>query len=713
VAITPFGRARAPGAQPLFDSAEEPEDAAPVVTANDEALALALQKEELGEDEDEADPELARALALSRREAAEREQEQEPAKPADLALPSDEEDEFEEVALVPSRSLTPGNVSAGHDEPIVVGDSESEDDLVEAVPQPPEVPIPELSDERGPRASAAASRSASRTANLVAQSRPQPQPKTQPQPQAQPKPQPQFQPTLRLEASSDDDEFEEVPTPTATSESPAGFVPKPARARPAPRPNLSKLVQMSRPKTPEPESSPEPDLEPMQEPSPEVDVQDQRSPSYEPPRRGAPSPSPGSEEGPFDSLRRAPSPSPGPEEGPFDSLRRAPSPSPPPESDDGPLAGLRRAPSPSPPPFETPASLLEPEQTIQDESARDEPAEETAEPTLQDAPARSRRYDYDSDEDEPIEWSRSPTPQPRAQNEAVSALRRTSTAISLASEPDGDDEDEMAPADMVAEEDDYARFLAQIKNRDLNEVRGEIDDEIRVLNAQKQAAQRDSDEITHSMVVQIQTLLRHFGIPYITAPMEAEAQCAKLAELGLVDGIITDDSDVFLFGGTQCFKNIFNDAKFAECFLATDIERELSLTRERLVSLSYLLGSDYTLGLPGVGPVLALELLANFPGPDGLVHFRDWWLKVQAGTDTEDEADTKWKKSFVSRNPGLLLTGRKSGSQTRSSSTTPGQTRTSARHTSTRPQTRATSRSTGAFPVSRPCERKHQPLHHH
>jgi DNA excision repair protein ERCC-5 len=217
------------------------------------------------------------------------------------------------------------------------------------------------------------------------------------------------------------------------------------------------------------------------------------------------------------------------------------------------------------------------------------------------------------------------------------------------SEPRDDDDDEMAPADMVNEEDDYARFLAQIKNRDLNEVREEIDDEIRVLNNQAKAAIRDSDEITQSMVSQIQTLLRHFGIPYITAPMEAEAQCAKLAELGLVDGVITDDSDVFLFGAVQCFKNIFNDAKFAECFLASDIERELSLTRERLVSLSYLLGSDYTLGLTGVGPVLALELLANFPGPDGLVNFRQWWLRVQTATDSEEEADTKWKKAFVSR----------------------------------------------------------------
>jgi DNA excision repair protein ERCC-5 len=136
--------------------------------------------------------------------------------------------------------------------------------------------------------------------------------------------------------------------------------------------------------------------------------------------------------------------------------------------------------------------------------------------------------------------------------------------------------------------------------------------------------------------------------------MEAEAQCAKLAELNLVDGIITDDSDVFLFGGKQCFKNIFNDAKYAECFLLSDLDREMSLSRERLISLAYLLGSDYTIGLPGVGPVVALELLANFPGPQGVERFKEWWLRVQRGLDSVEETDTKWKQSFVS---GMLYRG--------------------------------------------------------
>jgi len=134
--------------------------------------------------------------------------------------------------------------------------------------------------------------------------------------------------------------------------------------------------------------------------------------------------------------------------------------------------------------------------------------------------------------------------------------------------------------------------------------------------------------------------------------MEAEAQCATLLTLGLVEGVITDDSDVFLFGATRVFKNMFNQSKTVECFLASDLQRELGLTREKLIQLAYLLGSDYVEGLEKVGPVVAMEILNEFDDKSGerqdsLVLFKEWWSKVQTGKDKDEENMSDFRKRFV------------------------------------------------------------------
>ncbi|KAI5983350.1 hypothetical protein EDD15DRAFT_2533782 [Pisolithus albus] len=218
-----------------------------------------------------------------------------------------------------------------------------------------------------------------------------------------------------------------------------------------------------------------------------------------------------------------------------------------------------------------------------------------------------------------IEWSRSPSP---AGADLLPTVHPEATMVE-----DWDAAQEMDPQ---AEEGEFARFVSEVKERDLEVVRHEIDEEIRFLNQQRKAALRDSDDITQQMISQIMLMLRLFGIPYITAPMEAEAQCAELVRLGLVEGIITDDSDVFLFGGLRVYKNMFNQSKTVECFLLSDLSREFGLTRDAL-------------------------LMQEFPGDDGLHKFKDWWFKVQSGRDRAEDNKTAFRKRFKKKFKDLYL----------------------------------------------------------
>jgi 5'-3' exonuclease len=46
---------------------------------------------------------------------------------------------------------------------------------------------------------------------------------------------------------------------------------------------------------------------------------------------------------------------------------------------------------------------------------------------------------------------------------------------------------------------------------------------------------------------------------------------------GLVDAVITDDSDAFLFGATHVYRNVFESKKYVEVYAASRITAELGL----------------------------------------------------------------------------------------------------------------------------------------
>ncbi|XP_073899120.1 DNA excision repair protein ERCC-5 isoform X2 [Castor canadensis] len=169
------------------------------------------------------------------------------------------------------------------------------------------------------------------------------------------------------------------------------------------------------------------------------------------------------------------------------------------------------------------------------------------------------------------------------------------------------------------------------------------------LNAQKQQQERIAATVTGQMFLESQELLRLFGIPYIDAPMEAEAQCAILDLTDQTSGTITDDSDIWLFGARHVYKNFFNKNKFVEYYQYVDFHNQLGLDRNKLINLAYLLGSDYTEGIPTVGCVTAMEILNEFPGHglEPLLKFSEWWREAQASKKIRPNPhDTKVKRKL-------------------------------------------------------------------
>ncbi|TWU78216.1 Rad2 nuclease [Metarhizium rileyi] len=130
-------------------------------------------------------------------------------------------------------------------------------------------------------------------------------------------------------------------------------------------------------------------------------------------------------------------------------------------------------------------------------------------------------------------------------------------------------------------------------------------------------------DVTPEMASTLIQQLKQMGIPYIVAPYEADAQLVYLERQGLVNGILSDDSDLLVFGAKRLLTKLdqygncieINRRDFCAC-------REVSLTGwtdtdfRRMAIMS---GCDYLDGLPGVGLKTAHRMLRKSKTPERVV----------------------------------------------------------------------------------------------
>lgn len=279
-------------------------------------------------------------------------------------------------------------------------------------------------------------------------------------------------------------------------------------------------------------------------------------------------------------------------------------------------------------------------ETVNHSGNQEQPVDETE----QEAPNGPEAGKNNRENIERGQVSHDASPEPELQTEAKPAKE------TLVYEINENDEEELIK-NLETEEDQHEQFRAELGSKLEVPLNSSITDE-QLLQEKLQKAKRDLDEVTETMIRDVQELLKRFGIPYITAPMEAEAQCAELFRMGLVDGIVTDDSDCFLFGGSRVYKNMFNQKQYVECYIAEDIEHKIGLDQGKLIELAMLLGSDYTEGIKGIGPVMAMEVLAEF---GTLANFKKWFDRHTKTSAVAEQPSALEKKLLTRIKSGKLF----------------------------------------------------------
>ncbi len=135
--------------------------------------------------------------------------------------------------------------------------------------------------------------------------------------------------------------------------------------------------------------------------------------------------------------------------------------------------------------------------------------------------------------------------------------------------------------------------------------------------AYKQA--RLATRIDATVIGSAQRLLDLLGVPWLTAPSEGEAQAARMAADGTVAYAVSQDYDALLFGAPDLARNITISGRRRlhgrtivvepERIRLAEVLDGLGVTREDLVKVGILVGTDFNEGLRGVGPKTALKIV--------------------------------------------------------------------------------------------------------
>ncbi len=135
--------------------------------------------------------------------------------------------------------------------------------------------------------------------------------------------------------------------------------------------------------------------------------------------------------------------------------------------------------------------------------------------------------------------------------------------------------------------------------------------------AYKQA--RSSSRVDTTIVETSKELLRLMGLPTVQAPGEGEAQAAYMGEKGEARYVVSQDYDTLLFGAPNLVRNLTVSGKRKirgrqitvnpEQIVLAGVLDGLNLTREQLIEIAILVGTDFNPGIRGIGAKTGLKIV--------------------------------------------------------------------------------------------------------
>jgi 5'-3' exonuclease len=108
-------------------------------------------------------------------------------------------------------------------------------------------------------------------------------------------------------------------------------------------------------------------------------------------------------------------------------------------------------------------------------------------------------------------------------------------------------------------------------------------------------------------------------VPYYDAPLEAEKLCSDLCKRGLVDAVLTEDSDVMAYGCPVYLSKI--DVKKEKCVRISfqDVLTNFEMIEEEFLDMCIMFGTDYNKRIRNFGPCKIVPHVQKFKNIENII----------------------------------------------------------------------------------------------
>ncbi|CAH2068716.1 unnamed protein product, partial [Iphiclides podalirius] len=135
-----------------------------------------------------------------------------------------------------------------------------------------------------------------------------------------------------------------------------------------------------------------------------------------------------------------------------------------------------------------------------------------------------------------------------------------------------------------------------------------------------------------SVLKECETLLKCMGVCCIKGRGEAEATCAVLNSQGVVNAVVSQDSDCFAYGARRVYRNFSVSSSAGggamqgsvDCYDADVMFRSIGFGRNKMVALALLCGCDYGVGACGSSINTVVSFLHTVPEEQAINRLVSW-----------------------------------------------------------------------------------------